>query len=349
MATYRSHVVLTRDEFLLFKSALHLERAHGSYWRWRYSELRQKYDPNQPRIPGGQPGGGRWTDGDGPEGGNSRGRDEGASATSARTTTLPDGTRVRSEFDAARSDGAWDARHTVTSPDGVTTVFETIGRDQVVRDGASGQVLARTTWTPDGPVEQPVADQVARGRLARGVFDAATRLYNALSAQPHSGIAVLDIRAREYAGDDAEGVAWVGTLATDEVRAICDREGRIQRTVDDAYQQAVREVGRDNPAALGSRAHMLVAQEINRSGRQNLRAEVSWVDARGGNTRYGEQGSIRADILENIGDGTVCMPDIKTGRRSLSARRMDSLALLARRYFPETRRILVYEMRPASE
>jgi hypothetical protein len=67
-----SHITLTREEFLLFKTALYLERAHGSYWRWRYSELRCKYDPNQPRLPAGLPGGGQWTNGEEAGGGSPR-------------------------------------------------------------------------------------------------------------------------------------------------------------------------------------------------------------------------------------------------------------------------------------
>jgi hypothetical protein len=51
-----------RIAFLRRKADFHFERSKERYRRWR---LKTKYDPNQPRVPAGQGGGGRWTDGDG--------------------------------------------------------------------------------------------------------------------------------------------------------------------------------------------------------------------------------------------------------------------------------------------
>jgi hypothetical protein len=51
-----------RIAYLRRKADFHFERSKEHYRRWR---LKAKYDPNQPRIPAGQPGGGRWRDGDG--------------------------------------------------------------------------------------------------------------------------------------------------------------------------------------------------------------------------------------------------------------------------------------------
>lgn len=47
--------------YLRRKADFHFERSKAHYRRWR---LKAKFDPNQPRIPAGQPGGGQWTDHD---------------------------------------------------------------------------------------------------------------------------------------------------------------------------------------------------------------------------------------------------------------------------------------------
>jgi len=52
-------------------------------------------------------------------------------------------------------------------------------------------------------------------------------------------------------------------------------------------------------------------------------------------------------VLENVADqGTVCVYDIKTGRRGLSCPRMDEIAFNVHRLYPGTQRIIVIEVRP---
>lgn len=336
--------VLTRPQYLQFKRALAYEKYSNAYWKWAFGLLLRKFDPNQPRIPAGQPGGGRWTDGDG-DGGPERETPGQTEARSPRDVTLPDGTRVQTLYDATRFDSSWDSRHIVTTPDGRRTEFENEGRIQTVRDLDSGGVVSRTIWTPDGPVEMPVAGQVGWQRGVTSVVRAAQALYSALSSQPHAGTAVFDMRARGY-GSDGETVTWTGTLSEAEVGLVCDREGVIQGAANRAYQQALGEVGSGDTAALGSRTHMLLAQSIKARGDPNLRAEVSRIGMSGEQAHYGEQGSLRADILHNVGNGVVCIPDLKVGLRPLSTLRMNQLAPIAAREFPGTRRIVVYEMRP---
>lgn len=60
---------------------------------------------------------------------------------------------------------------------------------------------------------------------------------------------------------------------------------------------------------------------------------------------YGSRNSVRVDVLENVGDGTVCVYDIKTGTKGLSPGRMVEIATGVRSYYPGTRRIMVIETR----
>ncbi|MBI3435544.1 MAG: hypothetical protein HY056_10775 [Proteobacteria bacterium] len=61
---------------------------------------------------------------------------------------------------------------------------------------------------------------------------------------------------------------------------------------------------------------------------------------------YGTKNSIRIDVLENVGDGTVCLYDIKTGQRGLSLPRTTEIATNAFKAYPGTQRIIVSEIKP---
>lgn len=76
----------------------------------------------------------------------------------------------------------------------------------------------------------------------------------------------------------------------------------------------------------------------------NFRAEVSYV--KNIEENYGKKDSIRIDVLEKVGDGTVCVYDIKTGRRGLSLPRTAEIAKNVFGAYSDTRRIIVSEIRP---
>jgi hypothetical protein len=62
--------------------------------------------------------------------------------------------------------------------------------------------------------------------------------------------------------------------------------------------------------------------------------------------RYSRRGSIRIDVLENVGDGTVCVYDIKTGEGGLAPGRMAEIAKNVFSVYHGTQRIIVTEVRP---
>ena len=53
-----------------------------------------------------------------------------------------------------------------------------------------------------------------------------------------------------------------------------------------------------------------------------------------------------ADVLENVGNGTVCVYDIKTGKRGLSFARTVEIATKVHKSFSGVQRIIVIETRP---
>lgn len=150
-------------------------------------ELARKYNPDQPRVPAGNTGGGQWTSGGGGGGPALAGTDFlsdlGAALSSAlnfgdvvadtsgeeswafyQDATRPDGSlaelavvnrdgsTIHSEFAEPDRRNDWAERHTVTSPEGGKTTFETADRTQTIRDGGpDGEVVSRATWTERGP------------------------------------------------------------------------------------------------------------------------------------------------------------------------------------------------------
>ena len=115
--------------------------------------LARKYRSDQPRAPAGQPEGGRGVSGDrlGSDPGATGSIGQGSPADSRTDETVTeDGSRVLSIRIRANHQADWDEQHTVTAPDGMRTVFETSGLTQTIRDGATRQILGRSTLTADG-------------------------------------------------------------------------------------------------------------------------------------------------------------------------------------------------------
>jgi hypothetical protein len=133
-------------------------------------------------------------------------------------------------------------------------------------------------------------------------------------------------------------------LDRDKVDAACPRLGEVQKRTDVAAD-AIRRGGRYfPPAEFGTAVHTNLKQQISDLHDPNFRAEVSYVKNEEEN--YGRKDSIRIDVLENVGDGTVCVYDIKTGRKGLSVARTTEIALNVFKAYPGTQRFIVSEIRP---
>ena len=347
-----------------------------------------KYSPTQPRVSSGNSDGGQWTDGGGgggtPSGGgssstsrvadNSFGGSAGSGnqtpseapldqadqeagrrvvndyakdgSISGQTVTNRDGSRIKSEFHSAN--GEWDERHTVTSADGSTFSVETLGNAQKIMTGDNGETLIGTSeWTPDGPElrlqpalfdrEKAIA-RAAAGLLALGAWLASRATENSFS--------VLAFKANEYAPGEPEPI-WVGTRSREEVDRACPEHGRVQGLTDEAADIVTREGNYFGQADFGTKVHTRLKSEIRVVGHKNLRSEDSFIKS--ADESYGKRGSIRIDVLENTGNGTVCVYDIKTGRRGLSLPRSKEIASNVQKVYPGTQRIIVIETRPGNK
>jgi len=267
---------------------------------------------------------------------------------SEQLVTNRDGSEIRSEF-IPPDNAPWDERHTVTTPDGTRVSFERSGDTQTIRDGATGEALSAATWTPDGVLpEATVQPALAQAFAAEKTVEAAAALFVRMSGQNSAdSTAVFTFNAREYQpGDEpAKAAIWVGQLTKDQTDAACPRHAEVQDRTDYAADVVTREGNTWWSATqYGTAVHENLKAQIKGLEDPNFVAETSYlksVDA-----GYGTRGSVRIDVLENVGNGIVCVYDIKTGRARLSTARSAEIASEVHSRFELTQRIIVIETRP---
>jgi hypothetical protein len=101
-----------------------------------------------------------------------------------------------------------------------------------------------------------------------------------------------------------------------------------------------------SPQQYGTAVHTNLKRQIDSLKDPNFRAEVSRLKSETEEVRHGRRGSIRVDVLENAGGGTVCVYDIKTGTSGLSPARMAEIVGNTFKHFQNTNRIIISEIRP---
>lgn len=342
-----------------------------------------KYNPNQPRVPAGGAGGGRWTSGTGGGGGlaagipgspgfgTAAGAAEGAAEGEAGWSSLGEGwsedgsvfeqavtdgagTTIQSEYAASR-EVSFDERQTVTGADGGRFTFETTGRTQTIRDGGpDGEVVSKAVWTPDGP--EPIAEIVeARWGRNRGsgssLSQAADRLFDFFNTLGNAtGLqTVLGFRAHDYAAGQAGSfdVTWVGRVDRAEVEQACPYLPKIQEMLDDAAREAGPPSNFATMQKYGTDVHLRLKRKVDAWRNPDVFAERSYFKERQemGEQTYATAGTARFDVYENGPNGTRCLYDIKVGR-GLSRTRSDTLADAAMRIYGIAKRLIVIELRP---
>lgn len=236
-----------------------------------------KFDPDQPRVPGGQTGGGQWTSVTDEEAGDGR-----------RDPLLED----------------------VRMPGGA--------------GGASG------TLTALGAVFLELSKRNSPDQTA-----------------------ILEFNARAYAASDSRDVAppFVSVLTREQTDATCPRHTEVQEATSRIAAEEKEKGYFTSARDYGTLVHKRLADEINGRGgydstqNPDFRAEYSVIKSREAD-HYGARSSIRVDVLERVGDGTVCVYDIKTGKSRRSASRMAEIAFNVNTVYPGTQRVVVIETRP---
>jgi hypothetical protein len=338
----------------------------------------------QPRVPVGNTGGGRWTDGGGSGGLVSVPRtvtrvshsDAQESATRSiyradgslaeQGVANADGSRIVSLYAAPGDSPEWDSIHRVELADGAVATFRNRGNTQEIYDG-EGRLLSQTVWAEAGPqpqaIIQPAFLPLVAAPAAIATIELALTLYGAYAAGAFGPLGsgaqpVIAFTAREYAPGQSPRMtpSYVGALTKEDVEKACRRYGEVLDTADDAARNLNRS---DYPSAAtyGTAVHSEINRKIRSLKDPNFISEFSLlktVDEAGtrpsgfasSRNNYGKEGSIRVDILENVNDETVCVYDIKTGRSGLSAARSTEIANAVHQHFPNAVNILITEVRP---
>jgi hypothetical protein len=312
----------------------------------RVRHLMRKYDPNQPRVPAGQGGGGQWS----PAGG---GNDSG-SQTQERTLLDGGGEVLTLRIRSGRNEG--DEQHRVITPDGDSRLFENSGDTQTIRDGQTGEILSRGTFGEAGtrpeatirPVFLPAVPFVVAPAVAV-TLEAAALLFTYLLARgPSFGKAPGTTALRyDFATDEDKKypVIWVGPVPQTTLNQACP----LNREVQAVTNEAAKRLRALNPlldaTSLGNLIHYDIAETFRKLGYPNVRIEFS-LDRSNGKANYGAKNSVRLDLYELSPDNKVCVYDYKTGKRGLSATRALILARAAKFYYPQSDGIIIIQVRP---
>lgn len=158
--------------------------------------------------------------------------------------------------------------------------------------------------------------------------------------------ATVAFKAKQFGSNEQGQINLdnVAVLDRDQVESTCPRLDEVQERTNRAAEEVAQDRDFLLPKQYGTAVHKNLKDQIDALDDRNFRAEVSYL--KGDEEGYGARGSIRIDVLENAGRGTVCVYDIKTGRSGLSVPRMTEIAAHVFGAFPGTQRIIVSEIRP---
>jgi len=347
--------------------------------------LKANFNPSQPRVPAGNREGGRWTlvgvseerpsrvsppdrtvtaqrddvPTDAAGEAESQATEVGAAGWTVisqrsdqrvreETVVNRDGSAIRSEVSKAPLTTGWTERHTVIGPDGSVRTFQNLDLRQQVFD-AGARIISESTWTDRGAVAEPSVEPAFAGPvLLEKTVELGLTLYTWLSTRnSRDEKAVIAFSAREYIAGEAPDLAldYVGTLPRDRVEEACPRLGEVQWRTDEAVDTVRRRGAIDlSPTQFGTAVHVSLKRQIDALFDPDFRAEVSALKTL--DETYGTKDSIRIDVFEYVGDGTVCVYDIKTGNRGLGFARATEIAGKVFVSFTPATRIIIIETRP---
>jgi len=208
-------------------------------------------------------------------------------------------------------------------------------------------------WTREGggpdAIVRPAFFRDRRSQQAAKAWEALLALFAWLSARNTPDQRAI-IKAHEFRTDDAGAIQLdsVKVLTRDEVEQYCKKLDRVQELTDAADKEVRSEKPNLTPSQHGTEVHLRIKKEVNGPNDNepldpNFRAEVSRVKS--DEVRYGKEGSVRIDVLENVKDGPVCVYDIKTGQSGLSFRRIREIRRNVVRAYGKTH-FIVTEIRP---
>jgi hypothetical protein len=290
-----------------------------------------------------------------------------------------DGARITTERRKGLVTGAETVRYIVQSPEDGSLVVDQ-DRDGTYRIyGAEGQLIAAARWGPNGP--EPVAvPQLAHHLTLRptpmpppmpGLRDGArslgeliqrraqvwflaVQLYTQLAQSQLGGQAIISFRfkAKEFGGSRAQSqtLEFVGSASEEDIERVCPSYGEVRNKTTE-FANELRPLYSGRPQAFGTAVHTVINQYVKDQNRDGFKSEQSITKSiqeygEPARREYGEAGTLRVDIYEELTNRTVCVYDIKTGKSGLSWKRIVEIADAVHRLFEHSDRFLIIEVRP---
>lgn len=342
--------------------------------------LKAGFNPNQPRVPAGNPEGGQWTDSGAGRTGRSDDAGGGQTPVMARrvvrdlTGEKPwaayeerrrsDGTRVSTtvynrdgSHIVSESPVRGTERNVVTLPDGQRVVFENDSDTQRIYD-ADGRLISEAVWTPNGPIAEPIVQPVlfdsrkpgTRPRLletpAEVALDAGIELYNWwLSTQEPGEEVVFSFRADKLEPVPGEPPLWTSKIKREEVEENCPRFPFVQ-SMTNQIANSFNPTAFKNKGAYGTAVHMGVKSKVDALHDSNLTTEVSIFKSNLDQSRYALKGTVRIDIIERRVDDFVCVYDLKTGAYPMPKKRFLEIYFNVMAKYPQAKGVIIIEVRP---
>jgi hypothetical protein len=156
------------------------------------------------------------------------------------------------------------------------------------------------------------------------------------------GLLALSVRGGSWAAADERPV--IGRLSQEETDAACPAYPKVQAvtSLSDAKIRA------QNPDASPQQVGNLVHQEVEAffKGQPGFKTNAGLLD--GVLLRNGLRlpGSSFLDVLHDVGNGTICIFDVKTGISGLGSKQINQYWNEAKRAFGYAQRIYILEVRP---
>jgi hypothetical protein len=244
--------------------------------------------------------------------------------------------------------------------DGWTDTGLAVNNHEITSDGSPGggaaqhlrDLTAAVAAIPDiGPqplrADTPVPDVFAstdRADLRELNFDSYLQA-GATGQQPDGsiGLLALSVRGGSWAAGDERPV--IGNLSQEEVETACPAYPKVQSVTSLSDAQIRAQNPDATPQEIGNMVHKEVAAAFE--GQPGFKVNAGFL----GNTELKNglrvAGSSFLDVLRDIGNGTICIFDIKTGIGSLGSRQINQYWDAARQVFSGyAQRIYILEVRP---
>jgi len=286
------------------------------------------FDPNQPRIPKHHHGGGRWTRGGYgmlSDVGMLRPRDDDEDSAQPTLADLP--------HYAWQQDPLQRDRPVYPAVSGGPPTQDPVG---------GGAAAAMGGWSLFNWPRGGISTEEARG------WDEYERLSEQNSANRRA-IIKFKVRGREYRQDSDGFLEYDGVevLTGDQIEKVCKKLDKVEELIKKAAKKAGDRDNYQNEAAYGTEVHFNLKTLIEKNPKYRLEAERSFIISGDENedVPYGTKDSLRTDVEEPVGRRTLCLHDLKTGKKGLGRKYMRAIAEAALRKYPNVKRIVVTEVK----